>query len=391
MQINISKKIQTTNFYAFDEIRKRVNKLRDEGVEIIDFGVGNPTSPTPDFVINRLCNAAKERAGSGYPSYVGEKEFRNAVSNYLKREFNIILNPENEIISTVGSKEAIFNFPLGFIDQNDIVICPTPGYPPYKDGTKFAGGIPYFTPLIEENGFLIDFESIPDEICKKAKIIWVNYPNSPTGKTAPREWYEKLIKWAHLHNIIIAADEGCYIDIYFGEKTVSILEIAREGIIVFYSLSKRNNMAGYRVGFCAGDKNIIDIFKKVKTKIDSGTPMFIQDAAIVALEDTEHVKLMRKEYEHKRKILGEILMKTGLQDCRNDATFYIWQRVPNTMNGVEFANKLIELGIIVTPGEWISDITENGLNPGKDYVRFALVPTIEQTQEAVKKISNLQF
>jgi len=391
MQLRISNRIKTTGTYAFDEIRKQVNKLKEQGIEVIDFGVGDPTSPTPDFVIDTLCKSAVARARSGYPSYIGEKTFREAISLYMKREFNVDLNPATEITSTIGSKEAVFNFPLGFVDQGDIVICPTPGYPPYKNGTSFAGGVPYFVPLLEENGFLIDFESIPEDICKKAKIIWINYPNSPTGKVAPKEWYEKLVVWAHTHNIIIASDEGCYIDIYFDKKPISILEVAREGIITFYSLSKRNNMTNYRVGFCAGDEAIIDIFKKVKTNIDSGTPTFIQDAAISALENTEHVEAMRKEYSIKRQLLGDALSGAGLKNCLGDATFYIWQKAPSGMTGVELANKLMELGIVVTPGAWLSDITTGGLNPGENYVRFALVATVEQVKKAVERIKKLKL
>jgi len=387
MQIKLSQRISKTGAYAFAEVDKQVAKLKEQGIKVIDFGVGDPSDPAPDFVIEELYKAAKKHNKSGYPSYIGNKNFRNACATYIKNNFNVDLNSDTEITSTIGSKEAVFNFPLSFVDPGDIVICPTPGYPPYQNGTRFAGGVPYFTPLLEENDFLIDFESIPADIAKRAKIIWTNYPNSPTGKLAPRAWLEKLVEWAQINNIIIAADEGCYIDIYFNQKPMSILEVAKEGIITFYSLSKRNNMTGYRIGFCAGDEQVINAFKKVKTNIDSGTPNFIQDAAAVSLNDTEHAQVMRDVYRQRREKMINALTNAGLPKCVSDATFYLWQKAPDGMNGIELAQKFLEIGIVVTPGAWISDITDSGINPGIDYVRFALVASDAKIDEAVERIA----
>ena len=340
MNIQLSQRISQASKYAFAEVDKKVAELKAKGIKVIDFGVGDPTSPTPDFINEALTPAAKKRSTYGYPNYAGDISFREACAEYIQREYSVKLDPESEITSTIGGKEAVFHFPLGFIDgAEDIVICPTPGYPPYKVGTRFAGGTPYFTPLTPENNFLIDYKSIPEDICKKAKIIWTNYPNAPTGKIAPREWLEGLIEWAHKHDIIIAADEGCYNDIYYKQKPISILEVAKEGIITFYSLSKRNNMTGWRVGFAAGDKEVISAFRKVKTNIDSGTPTFVQDAATVALRDTAHVKQMCREYKEKMDVLVPTLVKAGLPDCRPEATFYIWQKAPEGMNGEQLANR----------------------------------------------------
>lgn len=392
MNIKLSSRISGTATYAFAEVDKKVAELKEKGIKVIDFGVGDPTAPSPDFVHDALYEAAKKRSTYGYPNYAGDITFRQACSEYLKREYAVELDPETEITSHIGSKEAVFHFPFGFVDPGDIVICPTPGYPPYKVGTRFAGGEPYFVPLLPENDFLINFEAIPEEIAQNAKIIWTNYPNSPTGKCAPREWLEGLISWAHKNDIIIAADEGCYNDIYFGQKPISILEVAKEGIITFYSLSKRNNMTGWRVGFCAGDKNIIGAFRKVKTNIDSGTPTFIQDAAAVALQDIEHVRPMRTEYKEKIEIITFALTKAGLPDCKSEAAFYLWQKAPDGMNGLQLAHKLLEVGIVVTPGVWISDETIDGINPGEAYVRFALIAPMELVKEAAERIENgLQF
>jgi LL-diaminopimelate aminotransferase len=390
MNIEFSKLISKAANYPFAEIDKKVTLLRDKGVDVIDFGVGDPQSPTPDFVIDNLFKCAENRKSYGYPSYVGDLMYRKVCAEYMQRDFSVSLDPNTEISSTIGSKEAIFNFPLGFINPGDIVICPTPGYPVYKTGTEFAYGVPYLVPLLEENNFLIDFEAIPDDIAKKAKIIWTNYPNSPSGVVAPLSWLKKLAAWAERHNIIIAADEGCYIDIYFGQKPHSMLEVKKDGVIVFYSLSKRNNMTGYRIGFVAGDSRIIEGFRKVKTNVDSGTPVFIQDVASIALKDTEHIKHMQEEYLEKRNLLNDAFAAVGLEKSLSEATFYLWQKVPKGQKDVDFAMKLIDLGIVVTPGSLISDAV-NGQNPGDRFVRFALVPTLKDVERAAKLIRNAKF
>ncbi|OGZ60565.1 MAG: hypothetical protein A2919_01645 [Candidatus Spechtbacteria bacterium RIFCSPLOWO2_01_FULL_43_12] len=391
MKIEPSKRLNSIPSYALAVISDKVAALRNDGVKIIDFGVGDPSEPTPDFVIEKLIEFGRKHATSGYPSYIGSKDFRGAAAAYMQKRFGVELDPEREISSNLGSKEAIFNFPEGFINPGDIVICPSPGYPPMKTGTIFAEGIPYYVPLLEENGFLIDYDSIPQDIAVKAKIIWINYPNSPTGAVASRDYYEGLINWAHKNDIIIAADEGCYIDIYFDEKPMSILEVSREGIVAFYSLSKRNNMTGYRVGFVCGDEKIIKIFKDLKTNIDSGTPSIVQEAGILALADEEHAEHMRRIYRQKRDLLLPALKDIGLEVRESPATFYIWQKVNGS--DIEFAQYLLEpdIGIVVTPGSSLSDECEGGINPGYRYVRIALIPTMEEIEEAVIKLKKLKL
>ncbi|HCW32261.1 MAG: LL-diaminopimelate aminotransferase, LL-diaminopimelate aminotransferase [Candidatus Peregrinibacteria bacterium GW2011_GWE2_39_6] len=388
MKIIPSKRLQGLSNYAFAEVNKMVNSLRDQGIQPIDFGVGDPSEPTPKFIRERLKSALEEHATTGYPFYTGSKAYLQACVNWMKRRFDVGLDPEKELCSSLGSKEAIFNFPNAILNPGDIVIIPSPGYPPMKTGTMMSGGIPFFVPLLAENKFLIDFEAIPEEVVKKTKILWLNYPNSPTGATASRDYYERLIAWAYRHDIILAADEGCYIDLYFEEKPISILEIAKEGIITFYSLSKRNNMTGYRIGFVAGDKQLIDLFKKLKTNIDSGTPNFIQEAAISALNDEQHVQSMRNIYQQKRDILFPALRDLGLEVNSPESTFYLWQKIPSQMTSVEFTTHLLspDLALVVTPGSWISDFCEGNINPGEGYVRFALVPTLPQVAEASYRI-----
>lgn len=386
MNIELSKRIQNTSKYAFAAIDEKVAELKSKGVEVIDFGVGDPQTPPPEFVLSSIEQFARKHQTTGYPSYIGSASYLDACSRYLKREFGVNISADQEICSTIGSKEAVFHFPLTLVDPGDIVICPTPGYPPYANGTRFAGGQVYPVPLLEKNQFLIDFESIPADICKKAKMIWINYPNSPTGAVAPDVWYRDLIAWAQKNDIVIAADEGCYIEIYFDQKPKSILEFGKEGIVTFYSLSKRNNMTGYRIGFVAGDARLVSAFKKVKTQIDSGTPNFIQEVAILALDDLDHVQKMREEYSAKRKIILSAFQEKNLPICKSASTFYLWQKAPEGKTGSDLANALVNLGIVTIPGEAISSTTLDGSNPGRDYVRLALVPTMEEVKTAAHRI-----
>ena len=386
-----SHRIRQTAPYAFAEVDKKVSELKAKGVQVIDFGVGDPLDPPPDFVIEALKSAAHKRSQSGYPSYIGDPSFRQAAADYLQRQYGVDCDPQTEITSTIGSKEAVMHFPLAFLEAGDLAICPTPGYPPYKIGTRYAGAEPYFTSLRAENDFLIDFQSIPKEVCQRAKIIWTNYPNSPTGALAPESWLCDLVAWAQEHEIIIAADEGCYHEIYFDEtRPKSILEVTKSGVVAFYSLSKTFNMTGYRVGFAAGDASLISAFRQIKTQIDSGTPTFIQDAASVALQDSDFPRKNRDQYTQKRQLMGEILESTGLPPCPSESTFYLWQPAPEGLDGAALAEAFLSEGIVVTPGGWISDLDAEGINVGEQYVRLALMPSLEQIQ-AVKERLRPQF
>ena len=386
MKIQISKKLESISNYAFAEVDNEVAKLKALGITPIDFGVGDPKEPTPEIVRNAIKKAVDARKSSGYPSYNGSDEYRQEVANWNKGRFGTNLDYQKEISSTIGAKEAVFNFPQAFLNQGDYVIMPNPGYPPYEKGTLFANGRSYFIPLIKGNNFLMDLKIIPREIIKKSKILWINYPNNPTGAVATEEFFREVIDFGQDNNIMIASDE-CYSEIYFEGKPHSILEYSKEGVVVFQSLSKRSAMTGYRIGWVAGDENIISSFNKLKPNIDSGTPTFIQDAAIAALRDEKHVRQMRDGYRQKRDVLIDALVSSGLESYTPDATLYVWQRIPKGVNSIEFAKKLLqkEIALVVTPGQWISN-NFNAFNPGTDYVRFALVPTIEETKEAARRI-----
>jgi LL-diaminopimelate aminotransferase len=388
-----SARLDALTGYAFAEVNARVEKLREQGISPIDFGVGDPTAPTPELIRERLKTAVDERASSGYPSYVGSKGYIEAVAAWTKRRFGVELDPGTEITSTVGSKEGIFNFPEAVLNRGDIAIIPSPGYPPYTRGTQFAEGEIYYVPIREDNGFLIDFDSIPVDVANAAKICWINYPNSPSGRVAPPEFFERAVAFGKEHDVLIASDEA-YTEIYFtDEPPHTLLEFARENVVVFQSMSKRSAMTGWRIGWTSGDQAVITAFKKLKTNIDSGTPTFIQDAAIAALEDESHVAAFRDEYREKRDVMCAAFRDAGLPDCTPESTLYIWQRAPEGMTSVDFAKRLLEPGIAVvaTPGEWISEACADGTNPGAGYVRFALVPSIESAREAAGRIRNMKW
>lgn len=388
VQIVPSHRVQSIGAYAFAEVDREVERLRASGIEPIDFGVGDPTIPPPTIVREATKSGIEKHKCAGYPSYIGMPEFREAVAAWTERRFGVKLDPEREITSTIGAKEAVFNFAEAFVDPGDVVIVPTPGYPPYTRGTLFAEGRVHYVPVLPENDFLIDLDAIPESVARAARIMWINYPNSPSGAVATRAFLEAVVEFGRKHNVIIASDEA-YSEIYYtDEPPMSLLEVSREGVVVFQSLSKRSAMTGYRVGWVAGDEKIVATFKKVKTNIDSGTPNFIQEGAIAALSDEEHVRVSRAEYARKRDLLADALVASGLTDCRPAATIYLWQRVPDGYSSVDFATRLLESGVAVvtTPGAWISEQTESGINPGEGFVRFAFVPSIEDTLKAAERI-----
>jgi LL-diaminopimelate aminotransferase len=385
--VRASKRIASTKPYPFAEIDRLVAQLRKKGIKVIDFGVGDPTEPTPSFIRESLKEACDRRASSGYPSYEGSFEYRACVAEWFSNRFGVTLDPEKEVCATIGAKEAVFHLPLALVDQGDVVLCPSPGYPPYHTGTVFAGGTPFFYGLYRENNFLPDLKAIPEEVLEKTRMIWVNYPNSPTGVIAPDAFFAELIEFARNRDIVIASDEA-YSEIYFDEKPRSILEFSKDGVIVVQSLSKRSCMTGYRIGFVCGDERLVSLFRKVKTNIDSGTPTFIQDAAITALRDEAHVEEMRSIYKERRDILVKALSDIGCEILVPKATLYVWAKAPKGLDGVGFASKLLEpdIAVVCTPGMALGEPLQDNSNPGKDYVRFALVPKTEDVKEAAIRI-----
>ena len=393
MEPRPSRRVATLGAYAFAEVDAAVERLRAQGASVIDFGVGDPTDPTPAIVRDACRSALDARARSGYPSYVGDPGFRAAAAAWMERRFGVRLDPASEVTSTVGSKEAVFHFPLALVDPGDLVLVPSPGYPPYGRGTAFAGGVPWFYPVRKADRWLPDLRRIPDEVAGRARILWINYPNSPSGALAPLAFLREAAEWCRARGIVLASDEA-YSEFHFAdERPASALQAGSEGVVAFFSLSKRSYMTGWRVGWMAGDARVVALFRKVKTNVDSGTPTFIQDAAAAALGDEAHVEAMRREVRARRDCLCAALRGIGLEDCTPEATLYVWQKGPDGMSSAEFAKRLLDpaVALVTTPGAWISDPLADGTNPGEGYVRFALVPSLEDTRRAAERLRALRL
>jgi len=391
MEIIVSDRVNAIGSYAFADVDNIVAELKKEGIEPIDFGVGDPTLPTPKIIRDACKKGIEKRKSSGYPSYIGEPQFREKVAWWSKKRFGIDLDPETEIMSTIGAKEGIFNFPETIINPGDYALAPNPGYPAWSRGTHFAEGKTYFLNLLPAHDFLPDLDSIPQDILQKAKLLWINYPNNPTTAFPTRSFYEEVLAFGERHNIIIASDES-YTENYYDDPPISILQLKKEGVVVFQSLSKRSNMTCYRVGWICGDHRIIDAYKKVKPNIDSGTATFIQDAAIAALNDEQHVKELREDYRQKRDIIVDAFTSIGLASCKPKGTIYIWQKVPEGYTSLMIAKKLLqkEVAVVTTPGNWLSQEFQ-GVNPGEGYIRLALVPSLEEVKEAAQRIKKLKL
>lgn len=392
--VKFSNKLGKIDSYVSADIDGIVKNLKAQGKEVFDFGVGSPPESPPLFIQSSMIKAITENRDAGYPDYIGSKKFRETVAQWFERRFNIQLDSESEVTISLGSKEATVHFAHSLVENSeDIVLIPTPSYPSYESGTIFANGCCYYFPLTKKNNFLPNLSDIPAEIRKKVKLIWINYPNNPTTVIASNAFYKELIEFANKNEIVIASDE-CYSEIYFSkEKPKSILEFSKdkENIIVFNSLSKRSNMPNYRIGFAVGDKRLISCLRKIKARIDSGHADFIQEAAIIALKDEEHVERKRQEYRKKRDIIVEAFVNSGLKKCEPEATFYIWQEIPQEYSSVEFAKLLLEqTGIVSIPGGYLSKPI-NRANIGDRYIRIALVPSFEECKKSAERIRNLKF
>lgn len=375
--------------FAFDEVDAMFNSLKSKGITPIDFGIGDPKDPTPEFIRKAATLSMDKNAGRGYPIYNGTAEYRTAISEWILKRFGVKLDADKCICSAIGAKELIFNLPHAFVDPGDYILMPNPGYPPYLKGTLFAKATPYFLDLKKENGFLPDLDSIPASVLKRAKILWLNYPNNPTAGTATLDFLKSAAEFGRKHGIVVINDE-CYSEIYYEEeyRPHSILEAGIDGVLSINSMSKRSLMTGWRAAWIAGDPELIDTVKKLKTNIDSGIPYFIQDASITALKDEKHVEENRKRLKEKRDILVSAFRSVGFEDCMPRGTFYIWQKLPDGISGVTLCKKLLEpeYGIVVTPGSFLTETIDNK-NIGDNYLRMALVPSTSDCIKAAERIA----
>lgn len=374
--------------YLFKELDRVRDEVKARGVDIIDLGVGDPDRPTPPHIVAALKKAAENQANHLYPLYSGLNAFREVVAGWYARRHRVELDPATEVCSLIGSKEGIAHFPLAFVNPGDVVLAPEPAYPVYHSGTLFSGGRTYFMPLTEKNGFKPDLDAVPEDVRQKAKIIWVNYPNNPTGATVDLDFYAGLVEWARKWNIIVASDAAYSEMTHDGHPHPSILEVpgAKEVAIEFHSLSKTYNMTGWRLGWAAGGAAFVGGLGRVKNNIDSGVFQAVQEAGMAALTgDQECVRAMGRLYCERREVLTRGLVAAGLEILPSTAGFYVWVRLPADLKSADFSSKLLhEAGVVATPG--------NGFGPsGEGYARFALVREADRLQEAADRLAKLKF
>lgn len=371
--------------YLFAQIDALKAEKVQNGVDVIDFGVGDPDLPTPPHIVEALCSAARDPATHHYPSYVGMPEYRAAVADWYMNRFGVSLDPESEVLALIGSKEGVAHVPEAFVNPGDYVLATDPGYPVYKTSTIFAEGNLHTLPLTADNSFLPDLDAVPRDVCERARLLFCGYPNNPTAATAPAGWFAELVDFAHEHDIVVVHDNA-YSEISFdGYRAPSFLETpgAREVGIEMHSLSKTYNMTGWRIGMAVGNADIIAGLGKVKTNVDSGAFEAIQHAAITALTGPQDcIDAACRIYRERRDVLVDGLEAAGFDVPVPKATFYVWMPVDDSMT---FAARMLdEAGIVVTPG--------TGFGPsGEGFVRFALTRPVERIEEAMDRISGVDL
>ncbi len=373
--------------YLFAEIDRRKRELIKQGKDLVNLGVGDPDLPAFKVVRDALKAALDEPGVHSYPPDNGLPEFREAVSRWYQRRAGAKVDPEREIRPVIGSKEGIGHLPLAVLNPGDVALIPDPGYPPYRSGTEFAGGVPYFLPLRRENGFLPDLDAIDPQVLKRARILYVNYPNNPTGAVAPESFYRKVIDFARKHNLLVVHD-AAYSEMWYDQKPPLFLQFdgAKEVGVEFHSLTKTYNMAGWRVGWVAGNPEVVSALGDLKTNLDSGVFSAIQKAAVAALEKADEDQVaLRKVYQRRRDLFVEGMRKAGWPVEPMKATFYVWTPVPKGTGSIEFCRRLLEEGhVVTTPGV--------GFGPsGEGFFRVSLTSDEARIQEAVSRLAKLAY
>lgn len=388
--INIKKarRINDLPPYLFAEIDRGKRQALARGVDLIDLGIGDPDIPTPANIVEKLIESASKPVNHRYPNSAGLAEFRQAVAEWYLRRFNVKLDPTTEVVSLIGSKEGIGNMAVAFVDPGDLVLVASPCYPVYHIGTAFSGGKNYFLPLTKENHFLPDLDTVPADIARQAKLLWINYPNNPTAAVADRDFYERVIEFANRHNVIVCHDAAYSEMGYDGYRPLSFLEVegAKEVGIEFHSLSKTFNMTGWRIGMAVGNAELVGGLGQAKSNLDSGIFQAIQEAGIEALKAGDSIiEPSRKIYQERRDILVDGLRAVGLECKKPRATFYVWVSVPQGLTSAQFTARLLEgAGVVTTPG--------NGFGQaGEGYVRFTVCVDKERLKEVAERIRQVKL
>ena len=382
--MTLAKRVQQLPPYLFVGISRIIAAKRAEGIDVVDFGIGDPDIPTPEPVLDALKSASDTPANHRYPESEGLPEFRQAVAEWYERRFGIGLDPATEAINLIGAKEGIGHAALCFIDPGDVALVPDPAYPVYSIGTMFAGGESHYVPLLEKNDWLVDFADIPSDAAKRAKVIWLNYPNNPTGAVAPVEFYLEAVEFARQFDLYLLHD-ACYTEVTYDDYVApSVLQVegAREVSMEFHSLSKTANMTGWRVGMAVGNSEMVNALMRVKSNIDSGLSQAIQEMGVAALElPAEWIAANNEIYRRRRDKLVGGLRNIGLNPNMPQAGLYIWSPTPAGYTSAAFAELLLnELDMVVTPG--------TGYGPsGEGYIRLSLTTPDEKVEEGLRRLS----
>lgn len=384
--MKLADRIEQLPPYLFVEITKKINEKRAQGIDVVTFAIGDPDLPTPEHILDRLHKASDDPANHRYPESDGLPELRQAIADWYRSRFAVELDRDKEVLPLIGAKEGIGHMALCLIDPGDVALVPDPAYPVYSIGTMFAGGETHWLPLKEATGWLPDLDNIPEAVAHKAKVIWVNYPNNPTGAVADIDFFDKLVAFAKRYDIAICHDAPYTEIAYDGYRPVSLLQAhgAMDIGIEFHSLSKSYNMTGWRVAMAVGNPRLINALMRVKSNLDSGIPQAIQLMAIQALEDSQQcVKDNVEVYQRRRDKLVDALTKIGMEVVPPQASLYVWARIPQGYTSAEYAAKLIEeAAVVVTPGSGYGQ-------HGEGYVRLSLTLPDDQLNEGVRRIAQL--
>jgi len=354
IEMRVSRRVEKLPPYFYVEISRKIAEKQARGEDVVSFAIGDPDIPTPPHIIERLCQAAQDPTNHRYPESGGLPELRQAIVHWYENRFSVSLDPDKEVLPLIGSKEGIAHIAFSLIDPGDVALVTDPGYPVYSVGTMLAGGRPYYIPLSWKNGFLPDLRRIPLNVLRRTKLLWINYPNNPTGAVADIDFLKGVVEFARQNDLCICHD-GPYSEVAFdGYKPVSFMQAdgAREVGVEFHSLSKSYNMTGWRIGMVVGNATMIDALRRLKSNLDSGIPQAIQYAAIEALAGPQDcIEDHNVVYQRRRDLIVEMLNNIGLKARKPKASLYIWAQVPQGYTSVEFADDLLEkVGVVVTPG-----------------------------------------
>lgn len=385
--MEFAKRIGQVPPYPFVQISRKIAEKRAQGIDVISFGIGDPDLPTPDSVLGALRDAALDAPNHRYPESEGLPEFRQAVAEWYQRRFGVVLDPDKQVLSTIGAKEAIGHAALCFLNAGDVALVPDPGYPVYAIGTLFAGGESHVLPLSEENGWLADLDTIPEDITAKAKVLWLNYPNNPTGAIAEPAYFDEVVAFAKRHDIAVMHD-ACYSEVaYDGYRPPSFLQTdgAMDVGLEFHSLSKTYNMTGWRLGMVVGNAEMIDSLMVVKSNLDSGVPQAIQRMGITALNTpTEWLDERNAIYGRRRDRVVGVLRAMGLTVATPRASLYLWARVPEGYTSAGFAERLLEeRDVLVSAGGQYGRY-------GEGYVRLSLTLADDTLDNAIDRMATWQ-